>query len=97
MHSYLEHELCDHSVELGALVAKALLPCTQGPEVFCSPWDNLVVEFKLNPAKGASIHINIEVDLSPASLTCKAWFYIQIWNGPWLTQIGACMDHRQQD
>ena len=48
--AYLEHELCDHSVELGALVAKALLPCTQGPEVFCSPWDNLVVEFKLNPA-----------------------------------------------
>ena len=30
--AYLEHELCDHSVELGALVAKALLPCTQGPK-----------------------------------------------------------------
>ena len=30
--SALEHELCDHSVELGALVAKALLPCTQGPK-----------------------------------------------------------------
>ena len=31
-HKDLEHELCDHSVELGTLVAKALLPSTQGPK-----------------------------------------------------------------
>merc|ERR1719178_12878 len=70
--SSLEHEFCDHSVELGTLVAKALLSRTQGPEVLCSPWNNLIVEFKLNPAKWASIHVHIEEDLGPASLTkCK--------------------------
>ena len=31
-HKDLEHELCDYSVELGALVAKVLLSCTQGPK-----------------------------------------------------------------
>merc|ERR1719189_2324561 len=72
--SSLEHELCDHPVEFGALVAKALLPRTQGPEVLCSPWNNLIVEFKLNPAKRAPVHINIKEDLGPSSLTSAAIF-----------------------
>ena len=30
--TYLEHEFCDNSMELGALVAKAFLPSAQSPE-----------------------------------------------------------------
>ena len=67
--STLDHEFRDNSMELGALVAKTFLPCAQSPEVFCSLWNNLVVELELNPAKWAAVHINVEVDLSPAPAT----------------------------
>uniref|UniRef100_A0A0E9X487 Uncharacterized protein n=1 Tax=Anguilla anguilla TaxID=7936 RepID=A0A0E9X487_ANGAN len=46
----LTHEVWDDTVEARPLVAKALLPSTEGTEVLCSLWDNISPQLHYNSA-----------------------------------------------
>jgi hypothetical protein len=45
----LQHELRDHTVEAGTLVAKPILACGELPEVSGGLGDNVVVKLENNP------------------------------------------------
>lgn len=44
----LKHELRNDAVELGASVAKALLPSAKGTEILSSLWDNVFVKVEVD-------------------------------------------------
>jgi len=46
----LKHEIWDHTVELGALVSKALLACAESTEVLGRLGNNVVEDFKVDTA-----------------------------------------------
>lgn len=46
----LEHELRNHTVELGARVAEALLAGAEGAEVLDGLWDDIVEELEVDAA-----------------------------------------------
>ncbi len=59
----LDHEVLDNTVESRPLVAKALLACSEGTEVFSGLGDSLAVETKGDAAKVLVAVLNVEVDL----------------------------------
>ena len=46
--STLQHELWDHAVELGTLIAEALLARSQSPEVLGGLWDDVVEKIEVD-------------------------------------------------
>lgn len=60
--SSLAHEVRDHPVESGSLVAEAWLPCAQRSEVLCSLWHNFGVELEGYPPEGLVVGSNVKIN-----------------------------------
>lgn len=63
----LKHELWDHTVELGASVAEALLASAKSAEVLGGLWDNIVEEVEVDAAGACCNHMSArgECGVSP--------------------------------
>lgn len=66
--SSLEHELRNHSVEDGALVAEAFFASAQGSEVFGSIGHDVLVELDDDPTSGFASNRHVEEDARVAGV-----------------------------
>merc|ERR1712224_126710 len=58
----LAHEVWDNTVKGAVLVAKALLVCAQGSEVFSSLWHNITAQHHDDPSCLLAIQCNVKED-----------------------------------
>ena len=71
--TYLAHELCDNTVECGALVTEAFLSCAESAEVFSGAGHDIGAEGHLDAANWITTCGDIEEDDGVGHVSLYSW------------------------
>jgi hypothetical protein len=58
----LKHELGDHTVELGAFIAKPVLASCELPEVSCGIGDDVVIELEYDSTRFLTTDLDVKLE-----------------------------------